>query len=191
MIVAAAILPGSDLTVQNVGLNPTRIGILEVLHSMGARISWKVKSSQDGEPAGEIHVRGSELKSITIKKQMIPKLIDELPVLMIACAAAEGKSVISGARELRAKETDRIKSMVQGLNAIGGHAEEREDGCVINGLGKNHFTGGNISSFGDHRTAMSFIVAGLKSNDPVVVEDIDCIDTSYPSFFKDLKKLSV
>lgn len=188
LIVGAAVLPGSDLLVEKVGLNPTRTGILDVLHDMGADIKWKVCGGENEEPVGEIRVRGSSLRGVTISKDMIPKLIDEIPTLMIACALAEGESVIRDAHELRVKETDRIKSMVAGINSIGGHAQEREDGCVIEG--SKSFRGGKALSYGDHRTAMSFIVAGLKSVQGVLVEDTACINTSYPGFFRDLADLS-
>ena len=133
-------------------------------------------------------MKASRLKGITIEKNLIPSLIDKLPILMIACALAEGASVIRGAEELRVKETDRIHSMVSGLNTIGGKAEEREDGCVIQGI--SEFQGGTISSFGDHRTAMSFLIAGLRSKSGVTVQDTDCIQTSYPNFEADLQSLT-
>lgn len=189
-MVAAAILPGSLLTVQNVGLNETRIGILEILKQMGADIEWNLNSKLELEPQGEVVIRGSKLNAVTIGKEMIPSLIDELPILMIACAAAEGISVIQDARELRVKETDRIQSMVSGLKAIGVRAEEKEDGCVIEGLSGKHFNGGTVQSLGDHRTAMSFAIAGMRSKQPVLIEGIECVETSYPAFFEDLAKLS-
>lgn len=189
-MVAAAILPGSDLFIQEVGLNPTRTGILEILKAMGADVSWDVIPGESKwEPVGNVHIRGSRLHSVVIGGDMIPKLIDELPILMIACAAAEGVSEIRDAKELRVKETDRIESMAEGLRAIGGFAEEREDGCVIQGT--SHFRGGRVLSFGDHRTAMSFSVAALKSENPVVIDDVECINTSYPAFFEDLDRFSV
>lgn len=187
MIVAAVLLPGSELIVENVGLNPTRIGVLEILKKMGARIEWTIKSDTL-EPSGTVLVRGSKLRGVTIEKGIIPKLIDELPILMIACALAKGKSIIRDAGELRVKETDRIFSMVRGLNAIGGKAEERADGCVIDGV--SHFKGGKIKSYGDHRTVMSFAIAGLLSLKPITIEDVECVETSYPHFFNDLKKLA-
>lgn len=185
-LVAAAILPGSDLVVKQVGLNPTRAGIIDILKAMGAEIS--VSTTHDfGEPVGEIHVRGGKLKGISIDEQWIPSLIDELPVIMIACALAEGESVIKGARELRVKETDRIKSMTDGLSAIGGKAKPTEDGCMIEGV--SGFQGGTVQSFGDHRTAMSFAIAALRSQKGITIEDVDCIVTSYPNFEADLKRL--
>ncbi len=187
-IVAACILPNSDLTVQNVGLNPTRIGILEVLRKMGANIEFKITNDHK-DPAGEIRVQSSKLRAVKISEEIVPRLIDELPILMVACMFAEGTSEIRGARELRVKETDRIKSMAEGINAVGGSAKELEDGCVIEGM--KAIQGGRIVSFADHRTAMSFIIAGLRSEKGIEVDDVECVNTSYPGFFKDLSSLSV
>lgn len=186
-IAAALIVPNSNLIVRHVGLNPTRIGFLEVLQSMGANIKIEFNQTKD-EPVGDLYVKSSRLKAIQLNPNWIPRLIDELPILMILCALAEGTSVIEGAEELRVKETDRIHSMAVGLNTIGGKIEERPDGCVISGV--KEFSGGTISSFGDHRTAMSFLIAGLHAKKPIRVEDIDCIQTSYPEFSDDLKRLS-
>ena len=154
---------------------------------MGADVKIEFKETQ-GEPVGDLHIRSSRLKAIRLNHLRIPALIDELPILMILCALAEGTSVIEGAEELRVKETDRIRSMSLGLNEIGGKIEERPDGCVIQGV--KGFSGGTISSFGDHRTAMSFLIAGLRSKNEIIVEDTDCIQTSYPGFEFDLKRLS-
>ena len=187
-ITAAAFLQGSDLWVRRVNLNSTRTGIIEILESMGADISIHIQEDQD-EPVGDIHVKGSSLAGVTIEKHLIPSLIDELPILMVACALAEGVSIIRGAQELRVKETDRIRSMALGLRAIGARVEEREDGCVIEGV--REFVGGTVSSVGDHRTAMSLVVAALRSKAGVVIQDTDCIGTSYPNFEADLKQLVV
>lgn len=186
-IAAALIVPNSDLILRQVGLNPTRIGFLETIKSMGADL--KIEFNQDkGEPVGDVRVKSSRLKAIKLNRNWIPSLIDELPIFMILCALADGTSVIEGAEELRVKETDRIRSMAIGLNSIGGKVEERSDGCIINGV--KEFVGGTISSFGDHRTAMSFLIAGLRSKKGIIVEDTDCIQTSYPEFWNDLKRLS-
>lgn len=184
LMVAALIVPDSDLTIRRVGLNPTRLGLLEILKKMGANLSVE-QTGKGAEPVGNIHVKSSRLKGVTIGKDMIPFLIDELPILMIACALAEGTSTIGGAEELRFKETDRIHSIVTGLKAIGGQAEERPDGCVIRGIAQ--FQGGTVQSLGDHRTAMSFAIAGLKAKKQIEIEDTDCIQTSYPRFEADLK----
>jgi len=184
-IVAACILPDSNFVIRDVGLNPTRIGILEVLKEMGADLQWKITGKHE-EPTGEISVKTSKLRGIKINGSIIPKIIDELPILMIACALADGESVITDARELRVKETDRIKSMVSGIQSIGGIAKELEDGCVIEGV--KVLKGGKVSSFADHRTAMSFAIAGLRSERGVEVDDVECINTSYPGFFEDLSR---
>ena len=186
-IVAGLLVPNSDLRIKNVGLNPTRIGLIEILKSMGANLEVTVVENH-GEPIGEIRIRTSRLKGCTITKDSIPTLVDELPILMVASALAEGTSLIQGAEELRVKETDRIHSMVTGLNAIGGKASERSDGCVIEGV--QEFQGGTVSSFGDHRTAMSFLIAGLRSKQGVTVHETDCIQTSYPGFMLDLEAVS-
>lgn len=182
-IVAACILPDSEVVIQNVGLNPTRIGFLEALKSMGAQLEWKAVETS-GEPVGEIRAKSSILHGIKISGPLIPRIIDELPILMIACAFAAGESMIADARELRVKESDRIKSMAEGLRSAGGSVRELEDGCVIKG--SPFLKGGQVSSFRDHRTAMSFIIAGLRSEQGIRVDDIDCINTSYPGFFQDL-----
>lgn len=189
LIVAALLVPNSNLIIRQVGLNPTRIGLLTVLKSMGADLKIDLNDDQSlVEPVGNIYVKASRLKGVTIPKDLISSLIDELPILMVACALADGESVIQGAEELRIKETDRIFSMATGLRAIGAKVSERPDGCVIEGVGE--FQGGTVSSFGDHRTAMSFLIAGLWSKRGVVVQDTDCIETSYPSFQADLKSIS-
>jgi 3-phosphoshikimate 1-carboxyvinyltransferase len=187
-IVAASILPDTALWVKRVNLNPTRTGILDVLKKMGAKIKIEM-IDDDAEPVGNIHIESSVLQGVEIGPDLIPSLIDELPILMIACALAKGKSVIRGAEELRVKETDRIRSMVLGLQAIGAKAEERPDGCVIEGV--SEFKGGAINSFGDHRTAMSFAIAGLRSSGEILIEDTDCIKTSYPNFEEDLQKVAI
>ncbi len=187
LMAAALIVPGSDLTIRRVGLNPTRLGLVEVLRKMGADLSLEL-TGKGAEPVGNIRVKSSRLKGMTVNKRLIPFLIDELPILMIACALAEGTSVIQGAQELRFKETDRIHSLVKGLRAVGGRVEEREDGCVIQGV--SQFQGGVVQSLGDHRTAMSFAIAGFRAKEQVEVQDTDCIRTSYPQFEADLKRFS-
>lgn len=186
-IAAALIVPGSELLIRQVGLNPTRTGFLRALQLMGADIQM-TPSKDQGEPIGDLRVRAGKLKAIHLNREWIPSLIDELPILMILCALAEGTSVIEGAEELRVKETDRIKSMATGLKAIGGNMEERPDGCIIEGV--KEFSGGTVSSFGDHRTAMSFLIAGLRSKQGIAVQDKACIQTSYPGFEHDLSVIA-
>lgn len=186
-IVAAIHSEDSFLTVKDTGLNPTRTGFLEVLKRMGARIDVKVMDS-DFEPIGDIKCYTSFLKGTMISGRMIPRLIDELPILMVAAAMASGETEIRGARELRVKETDRIKAMCDNLKALGVQVTEKEDGCVIHG--KAFIRGGKVKSYGDHRTAMSMAIAGLLSQDGVEIEDVDCVSTSFPGFFDDLAALS-
>ena len=178
-IVGAAMIPGSELTVRDVGLNPTRTGLLTVLMRMGAEIETEVTQTIP-EPMGNIRIRGARLRGTGITHAEIPSLIDELPVLMVAMALAEGESLISGAAELRVKETDRIQSMVRNLKAIGASIEELPDGSLIRGVGEFH--GATVESFGDHRTAMSMGVASLATKGTITVTDTSCIATSYPGF---------
>ena len=186
-IVGAAMIPGSEVIVQDVGLNPTRTGLLEVLKRMGAKIETEVTQTVP-EPAGNIHVCGTKLKGTGITRQEIPSLIDELPVLMVAMALAEGESLVSGAAELRVKETDRIRSMVQNLKTIGASIEELPDGSLVRGV--EEFHGATVESFGDHRTAMSMGVASLAAKGTITVEDTECIATSYPDFMDHFRFLS-
>ncbi|MBI4970298.1 MAG: 3-phosphoshikimate 1-carboxyvinyltransferase [Candidatus Omnitrophica bacterium] len=186
-VVAAIHSEDSFLTVKDTCLNPTRTGFLEVLKRMGAKIEVKVNES-DFEPVGEIKCFTSFLRGTTISGRMIPRLIDELPILMVAAAMASGETVSRGAQELRVKETDRIKAMCDNLKALGVQVTEKEDGCIIHG--KAFIRGGKVKSYGDHRTAMSMAVAGLLSQEGVEIEDVDCVATSYPGFFEDLAALS-
>lgn len=186
LIAAALLVDGSDLTVSRVGLNPTRIGFYHVLKSMAADIEIE-NVKDEAEPIGDLRVRGSQLKGITINRKMIPLLIDELPMLMVLCAFADGTSTIRGAQELRVKETDRIRSMATGLRAIGARISEREGGCVIEGV--RQLEGGTVGSFGDHRTAMSFAIAGLRTKRGVTIRESECIGISYPGFERDLRNV--
>ena len=185
-ITGAAMIPGSQIRIDNVGLNPTRTGLLEVLKRMGASLKIK-QMEKDPEPWGTIEVEGRRLKGTRITQSEIPSLIDELPILMTAMAVAEGESLISGAEELRVKETDRIHSMVTNLNAVGGNLQELPDGCLIRGVEK--LRPGKIQSFGDHRTAMSLAIAALCIEGELLIEDIDCVSTSFPGFFNDFQRL--
>jgi 3-phosphoshikimate 1-carboxyvinyltransferase len=185
-IAGAAMIPGSQLTVRRVCLNPTRTGILDVLKRMGAKIEICVRG-EIPEPIGDLHITGGRLRGTRVKREEIPSLIDELPVLMTAMALAEGESLISGAEELRVKETDRILSMVTNLREIGGQIEELPDGCMIRG--QEFFRGGTAQSYGDHRTAMSMAIAALASKGDIRIENTDCVATSFPDFFSELKRL--
>lgn len=186
-LAGAAMIPGSEVTIQDVCLNPTRAGILPVLKRMGASLEIRI-TQEKPELLGTVQVTGSRLKGTRISREEIPTLIDELPVLMTAMALAEGESLVSGAEELRVKETDRIRSMVTNLNAVGAKAQELPDGCLIQGVEK--FRGGEkVQSFGDHRTAMSLAIATLAMEGELVIEDTDCVDTSFPTFFEEFKRL--
>ena len=185
-IVGAAMIPGSEVTVQDVGLNPTRTGLLKVLERMGAKIETQVTQTVP-EPMGTIRVCGGKLKGTGITHEEIPSLIDELPILMVAMALAEGESLISGAAELRVKETDRIQSMVRNLKAVGASIEELPDGSLIRGV--EEFHGATVESFGDHRTAMSMAVASLAAKGTIAVTDTACIATSYPAFTEHFSRL--
>ena len=178
--------PDSEIRLENVCLNPTRIGFLKVLERMGAQVFFEIKEKTP-DLMGSIHVKGKKLRGTRITHEEIPALIDEIPILMIAMAGAEGESLISGASELRVKETDRIHSMVTNLKAIGAEAEELPDGCLIRGV--KEFQGAVVKSFGDHRTAMSFAIASLRSKHEIEIQDTACIATSFPGFFKEFNRL--
>jgi 3-phosphoshikimate 1-carboxyvinyltransferase len=178
-LVAAAALPGSRLLIKDVGLNPTRTAILKVLSRMGAHMIDIVHHS-DGEPIGNIEVHGAPLKGTTILESEVPNLIDEIPVIAVAAALASGKTVIRNARELRVKETDRITTVVDNLRKMGAEVQEFEDGMEIEGGHPLH--GAEIESFGDHRIAMAFAIAGLFAKGETIIRNTDCVNTSYPGF---------
>lgn len=187
MFAAAAILSGSEVTVETVGLNPTRTGVLHVLRRMGADVTVKNERMVAGEPIGDVTVVGRPLVGTVVEANEIPALIDELPVISVLAARAQGTTVIRGAAELRVKETDRITAMVAGLRNIGVNVEELEDGLVVHG--DTTLRGGVVDSFGDHRIAMSFAIAGLASESGVEVLDWDCVNISYPSFLSNLASI--
>ena len=182
LAVAALLVPGSDLSIGAVGLNPTRIAALEVLVRMGADLTWEVEEEWGGEPVGTIVARSSQLEGFTIEAPEVPKLIDELPILAIAAATATGTSQVSGAGELRVKESDRVAGIVGGLRELGVPAEERPDGFVIEGGAG--FSGGVIDPHDDHRIALSFAVAGLVAGDNVKVLSWSCTESSFPEFLE-------
>jgi len=178
-LVAAAAMPGSKLILRNVGLNPTRNAIITVLKRMGAKITEHPHASQ-GEPIGDIVVEGAQLQGTVILEEEVPNLIDEVPVIAIAAALAQGKTSIRNAKELRVKETDRITTVVDNLQDMGGVVEEFEDGMEIEG--GHPLRGAHLQSFGDHRIAMAFAIAGLFAEGETVISNSDCINTSYPGF---------
>ena len=186
-IAVASILKGSQITIKQVGVNPTRTGIIEMLNKIGAKIdilNYKIKSN---EPQADLMVEYSKLKGVEIKKENIPFLIDELPLIAVAATQAQGKTVVSGARELRVKETDRIKAIVSELKKMGADIKEREDGFIVEGPSK--LKGAVCESYNDHRIAMSLAVAALLAEGKTVIRNSECIDISFPGFGKILQNL--
>lgn len=182
-IVAALLVPGSDVTIANVGLNPTRAGLVEVLQAMGGDITLLDAREVGGEPVADLRVRHSALKGIEIDPAVVPSMVDEFPILFIAAALAEGRTVTTGLDELRVKESDRLAVMAAGLQAIGARVEESEDGLIIDGTGGDPVPGGaTIAGHLDHRICMSFAVAGLVSKAPVEIDDMAPVATSFPNF---------
>ena len=186
-IVAASALQGSRLLIRNVGLNPTRTAIIDVMRRMGAKITVVVSSSQDGEPMGDLEICGAPLTGTEIFPVEVPNLIDEIPVIAVAAALAQGKTVIRNAKELRVKETDRITTVVNNLRSMGGEVEEFEDGMEITGGHPLH--GAVMQSCGDHRIAMAFAIAGLFASGETIIENTACVNTSYPGFAKHLEAI--
>ncbi len=178
-MVAASIVPGSELLLRDVGVNPTRTGIVHILRAMGADLSFENERLWGAEPVADIRVRYAQLRGIEIDEQLVPLAIDEFPVIFIAALAAEGETILRGARELRVKESDRIAVMEEGILLLGGKAEATDDGMSIHG---STLTGGRVDSHGDHRIAMAFAVAGLLASGPVHIADCDNVATSFPGF---------
>jgi len=218
-IVAGCILPGVKITIRNVGVNPTRIGVLDILKRMGADISFstcsknivraslategggRVENAAYFEPYGDIIVKSSKLRGVTISHGEVVRAIDEIPIIMVAACFAKGKTIIKGIEELRVKETDRIKSMVTNLRKIGADVRLRESPQATHGVGQvkgeyivinggKVLRGARVSSFGDHRTAMSMLVAGLGAKGKVIVTGLECINKSFPNFLDLLNKLN-
>ena len=186
-IAAGLIVPGSEILVKNVGINPTRAGILEVARDMGGQIEVIREYDRGGEKAADLLVKSSSLHGTTIEGALIPTLIDEIPVIAVMAAYAEGTTVIRDAAELKVKESDRIATMTENLKAMGADIAPEEDGMVIRGTGFLH--GARVRSFLDHRVAMSMTVAALAAEGTTTIEDADCVLISYPSFYEDLEKL--
>jgi 3-phosphoshikimate 1-carboxyvinyltransferase len=180
---AALIVAKSDIRIEDVLVNPLRLGFFETLLEMGARLNFEERRDPIGEPIADLTVHASKLKGVSPPLKRGPAMIDEFPILAAVAAFAEGDTTIAGAAELRVKESDRIALMVEGLRACGVDAEERPDGMVIRGRGVRSVKGGAaIRTQGDHRVAMSFLVLGLAAREPVVVEDAEFIATSFPGF---------
>mgnify|MGYP000283010589 FL=1 len=190
-IVAALITPGSEVTVMNVGMNPTRTGIYKMLEAMGADLSYANEREVGGEPVADITAKHSALKGITVPPEVAPSMIDEFPIFFAAAAMAEGTTTASGLEELRVKESDRLALMAAGLTAIGAKVEEREDGLTIEGNSGKPLTGGAmVESALDHRLAMSFAIAGLATEGGLQIDDMSPVATSFPGFENMLSELA-
>ena len=187
-MVAASIVPGSDLMLENVGVNPTRHAVIEILRQMGADIEFKDATELSGEPVANIRVRHSQLHGIEIPTGLVPVAIDEFPIIMIAAAYAKGDTVLRQAQELRLKESDRITAMCEGLISIGIEVEERQDGMRVCG---GTVSGGEVESYSDHRIAMAFAVAALAASDEIIVRDCANVNTSFPGFTSSFKSLNL
>lgn len=182
-VVAALLVPDSDVVIENVGLNPTRAGLFEVLRLMGGQIDYLDKREVGGEPVADLHVRSSTLSGIEVPPEIVPSMVDEFPILFVAAALAQGRTVTRGLEELRVKESDRIAVMAEGLRAIGARVEETEDGLIIDGTGGEKLAGDAIvAAHLDHRIAMSFAVAGLVARNAVTIDDMTPVATSFPGF---------
>jgi 3-phosphoshikimate 1-carboxyvinyltransferase len=188
-LVAGCIVPDSELVIRNVGVNPTRTGILEVLQGMGAGITLENCREVTGEPIADLRVRSAELQACEVGGSLIPRLIDEIPILAIACACAKGKSVIQDAQELRVKESDRLAVIAKELTKMGAAITERPDGLEI--TGGQPLVGCAVDSHGDHRIAMSLAIAGLVCQGKMAISHADCATVSYPNFFSTLQSLGV
>jgi len=193
-MVAAAITPGSRIVINKVSLNPSRCGVIKVLRRMNAKIRVKKQANniKGAEPAGDIIIQSSILKATIIRKEEVPSLIDELPVLMVAASLARGKTVFEGVQELRVKETDRIRSMTENLRNMGASISlvksGRQESIVIKGV--KQLNGRQVRSFGDHRTAMSMVVAGLAARGKTRIDDVSCVNKSFPGFIKVLRSIT-
>ena len=187
-MVAAAIVPGSDITLRHVGVNPTRVGVINILRQMGANIELFNRAQVGDEPVADIRVRYSPLKGIAIPEDQVPLAIDEFPVLFIAAACAEGTTVLTGAEELRVKESDRIQSMADGLVTLGVDAVATDDGIRIQG---GEIGSGEVESFDDHRIAMAFSIAGLRASGPITIKEANNVATSFPNFISLARQVGI
>ncbi len=186
-IAAGLLVPHSQILIKNVGVNPTRSGMLKVCHAMGADIQYLNEHRDSGEPTADLLVTSSSLTGTVIEGEIIPTLIDELPMLAVMAAFAQGKTIIRNAEELKVKESDRIKAVTENLSAMGADITATCDGMIING--GRRLTGADIRTQKDHRIAMSFAVAALAAEGATHIGDADCVNISYPEFYQDLQKL--
>ena len=180
-MVMGAIAKDANILIRHVGINPTRTGVIDILKLMGANITMENQQQIGGEPVADIRVRSSQLKGIHVPEALVPLAIDEFPVLFVAAACAEGQTVVTGAHELRVKESDRIQVMADGLVALGVDAVATDDGMVING---GPVRSGTVNSHDDHRIAMAFSVASLRAEGEIVIDDCDNVNTSFPTFME-------
>lgn len=186
-LAGAVMLKGSKIKARGVGINPTRAGIMEVLKKMGARI--KVEAAKDAfEPFGDVTAEAGPTKGIVIKEDVVPSIIDELPIIFVVAALSNGRTVIRGVRELRVKETDRIRSMQENLNEMGAKVSVAGDDVIIDGV--RELEGSKIKSYGDHRTCMAMAIAALAARGPSEIDDTDCVSKSFPEFFGVLQRLT-
>ncbi len=188
LLVAGTIVPDSEITLRDIGVNPGRTGIIEVIHRMGGNLEVMNERIVSNEPMADIKVKFSRLKAVELRGSLIPRIIDEIPAIAVAATQAIGKTVIKDAEELRLKESDRINTMVKELTRLGVKVEELKDGMIINGGAK--LKSAVSRSYGDHRIAMAVTIAGLIAEGRVVMENVDCVDTSFPHFADTINKLS-
>jgi 3-phosphoshikimate 1-carboxyvinyltransferase len=184
-LVAGSIVPGSEIVIKDSGINPTRTGLIDILKEMNADISIENIREVSGEPVADIIVKHAELKGVEIGKDLILRAIDEFPILCVAASMAHGVTKITGAGELRVKESDRISSMAEELRKMGVAVEELADGVTIEGV--ERLKAATAQSHGDHRIAMAMVIAGLVADGEVIIEDTDCINTSFPDFISMLE----
>ncbi len=189
LLVAAALIPGSDVTIHDLGVNPRRTGLLDVLERMGARISVFDRRKAGGEPVASVQVQPGELVATEITAAEVPGLVDELPLVALLASHARGETVVSGARELRVKETDRIEAVTDGLRPLGARIHSREDGWTVTGV-PQRLRGGRMDARGDHRIAMLAAVAGLSSREGVAIEGADTAAISFPGFYELLESVT-
>lgn len=188
-IVAGTIIEHARVIIMGVGLNPTRAGLLDVLSAMGSSVSISNERDRGGETIGDLEIRGSRLSGLTIDGNIIPNIIDEIPILAVAATQAEGRTVVRGAADLRNKECDRIDAIVKNLRALGANIEEFEDGFAV--TGPTPLKGTNVDSFDDHRIAMAMGVAGLVAEGETVVEGSKCVEISFPGYWEELGKMMI
>ena len=188
VMLATILSDSAAVTIPNVGINPTRTGVIDILRAMGANIEITKQRSYGEEPVADIEVRASRLQGGVVDPALVSLAIDEFPVLFVAAAAASGHTEFSGLAELRVKESDRIASMATGLRALGIRVDETDDGATVHG---GHFSGGAVDSHGDHRVAMSLAVAGSVASGPVTVSDVAAVDTSFPGFIDTMAALGI